>query len=803
MTTKSKIIGGFAIMMILITVMAAAGYRGLQQASDTFTEYRRLARFNVQAGDIISGILDTGAKLRLYVDLRDKKDLKDVRADLASLDGMLQKTYEFILRPERRAPVDKARQKLAELSRAVDAIEVSLDSAHAEYNDKIKPAARAMSDSLLSLARMIQAVDSTTAVAALAETQDRLAEAWSSLGRFAESKREEDAASADEATAAINDALQSMRPLLYTAEGRRTLDQAVQAYGSMRTALQSMLARYEKLRQDLGLAESAKAAILDEVHAINSSVNKEMGAQGSKTLTTNAAAQKTLLITAAVGILLGLPLSVYISLGLVRVLRELAGFASAVAEGKFEHRVSTREKGEVGSMVAAMQAIPKSLKEILEEYLKLEKAIEAGRLDIQGDASRFRGDFATLVRGTNTILARFLMLLDNIPSPVVMLNGEFKVSYLNKAGAELAVTDWKGKAYQQLFAAEDAGTPQDGQQRAIRTKQLAEGETRVQVRGKTLDIRYTAIPLLDAAGNLASLLQLMTDLTSVKETQRTITSVATQAADISSRVAAASEELSAQVEQVMRGAELQRSRVESTASAMAQMNSAVLEVARSAGQASDQSDQTKSKASEGARLVDEVVRSINMVNETSVRLQEDMQELGQQAENIGSVMGVISDVADQTNLLALNAAIEAARAGEAGRGFAAAADEVRKLAEKTMGATREVGSGITAIQGSTQKNINEMTSAVKSVAKATDLANTSGTALTEIVELASRSSAIVASIATAAEEQSSTSDEISRAVEEINHIVGETSNGMLQASEAVQELSHMAQELRSVMERLR
>ena len=201
--------------------------------------------------------------------------------------------------------------------------------------------------------------------------------------------------------------------------------------------------------------------------------------------------------------------------------------------------------------------------------------------------------------------------------------------------------------------------------------------------------------------------------------------------------------------------------------------------------------------------MDEVGRYINMVNETSVRLQEDVQELGQQAENIGSVMGVISDGADQTNLLALNEAIEAARAGEAGRGFAVVADEVRKLAEKTMGATREVVSGITAIQGSTQKNINEMTSAVKSVAKATDLANTSGTALTEIVELASRSSAIVASIATAAEEQSSTSDEISRAVEEINHIVGETSNGMLQASEAVQELSHMAQELRSVMERLR
>jgi methyl-accepting chemotaxis protein len=180
-----------------------------------------------------------------------------------------------------------------------------------------------------------------------------------------------------------------------------------------------------------------------------------------------------------------------------------------------------------------------------------------------------------------------------------------------------------------------------------------------------------------------------------------------------------------------------------------------------------------------------------------------MKELGAQAENIGGVMNIISDIADQTNLLALNAAIEAARAGEAGRGFAVVADEVRKLAEKTMSATHEVGTGINAIQQSAKTNIQEVGSAVSSIGEATGLADASGEALKEIVELATANSSVVASIATAAEQQSATSEEINRSIEEISRIVNETSSGMMQSSAAVQELSQTAQELNRVMDQLK
>ena len=268
-----------------------------------------------------------------------------------------------------------------------------------------------------------------------------------------------------------------------------------------------------------------------------------------------------------------------------------------------------------------------------------------------------------------------------------------------------------------------------------------------------------------------------------------ILAIADQLQQVLSNVTSASAQLSTEITHSSKGAQEQANRVTETAAAMEEMTSTVLEVARNAGQAAETTEEARRKAQEGEQSVSQVVQGIGEVRQQAISIEGDMGTLGKQAGEIGYIMTVISDIADQTNLLALNAAIEAARAGEAGRGFAVVADEVRKLAEKTMTATKEVGEAIRGIQSGTQKNIANVALVGQAIEKATELANKSGESLREIVSLVDQASDQVRSIATASEEQSATSEEINRSVDHVAGISSETSQSMHQAAEAVAALT--------------
>ncbi len=268
-------------------------------------------------------------------------------------------------------------------------------------------------------------------------------------------------------------------------------------------------------------------------------------------------------------------------------------------------------------------------------------------------------------------------------------------------------------------------------------------------------------------------------------------------------VFSASRDLSAQVAESGQSVSESSDRITETASAMEEMNSTVLEVARSAGDATHVSNDARSKAEGGAHIVRDMVKRIAEVESQSQQLKDDMVQLGQQAESIGAIMNVISDIADQTNLLALNAAIEAARAGEAGRGFAVVADEVRKLAEKTMQATVEVGSAIAGVQTSVERNMKSVDSSVSSIEAATGLAQDAGHSLEEIVSLVDASADQVRTIATAAEEQSATSEEINRSLTSINTASVETSRAMNEATHAVMNLTEQAERLEQIIREMK
>ena len=269
--------------------------------------------------------------------------------------------------------------------------------------------------------------------------------------------------------------------------------------------------------------------------------------------------------------------------------------------------------------------------------------------------------------------------------------------------------------------------------------------------------------------------------------------------DVVKTLTGAFAELSGSIESSTKGVGVQEQRVGTTVTAMEQMNATVAEVAQNASTAAKQAANAREKADSGEKVVVQAISAITRVDRLTAELEIAMGDLGGQVQSIGHIMSIISDIADQTNLLALNAAIEAARAGEAGRGFAVVADEVRKLAEKTMSATQEVAQAITAIQTGSAHNAAKVKDASGAVGEATRLASQSGTALREIVVLVDDTSDQVARIAVASERQALSSKDIICSVEGISQVSSDIAVGMRESSAALEHLAEQTYQLEDLI----
>ena len=278
-----------------------------------------------------------------------------------------------------------------------------------------------------------------------------------------------------------------------------------------------------------------------------------------------------------------------------------------------------------------------------------------------------------------------------------------------------------------------------------------------------------------------------------------MTAIAAKADDIAADLARSTQSLAEQVEAVNTGSVDQNHQMKCNMDNVEQLAAAAGNIVQNAALTAEDAGKSRQSATRGMDVVRGCEESMNRLLVMAEKQHKDLRQLDETASSIGDIMSVIVDIADQTNLLALNAAIEAARAGEAGRGFAVVADEVRKLAEKTMASTAEVDKAIVDIQKSTEKSIAQVDIAAKAIEDATLLVNQSGEALQEIVHMADITADQVRTIATAAEEQSSTSEEINRSIAEVNNIAGSTAQAMQEAARAVNELASQSTALEKLV----
>ncbi len=269
--------------------------------------------------------------------------------------------------------------------------------------------------------------------------------------------------------------------------------------------------------------------------------------------------------------------------------------------------------------------------------------------------------------------------------------------------------------------------------------------------------------------------------------------------DILGELTVSAKHLAGEAEETGRLSAEQQMRMGGTAHAIHEMNTVVAEVAHSTSRTAVLADDARHEVRKGRELVHNLVNSMQEIENKAVALQKGLGSLRDHADDIGKIMNIINDIADQTNLLALNAAIEAARAGEAGRGFAVVADEVRKLAEKTMEATKQVDTTIKTIQQSTKENTEAIEITVTFVTNSTSVAGDAGAALQSIEAMVENTASEIRSIATASEEQSATLEEITNSANAVTDISQNVAQSAASSHEAVEELTGVTEKLNGIV----
>jgi methyl-accepting chemotaxis protein len=314
-------------------------------------------------------------------------------------------------------------------------------------------------------------------------------------------------------------------------------------------------------------------------------------------------------------------------------------------------------------------------------------------------------------------------------------------------------------------------------------------------------LQTSALSLKAAASQLAAASSQAGQATSqIAATVQQVAAGVGQQSESVSRTANVMDQMAHTIDGVARGAQEQAQAAARATQLSAQLHQTIQQVAAIARAVSDGAAAASKVASHGQDTVRHTVEGMQSIREKVDLSAEKIAEMSNRSNQIGVIVETIEDIASQTNLLALNAAIEAARAGEHGKGFAVVADEVRKLAERSANATREIGALIKAIQTSVSETVNAMLESAQEVEKGVESAGEAGSALQQILQTVEQVNQQAKEAARAAVEMEKAANEMIAAVDSVSAVIEENTAATEQMSASSSEVTMSIETIASVSE---